>query len=136
MSRLTPAEQAQLDGLIARRRALIREINDATRNLERTQREISTVQDRLQVETNPAAKDVLVQKLTQLQQQEKQQDATLNRLNQELDEVERQIDLLQAPRPGQTAQESSAVAVSDDAAAAAEGARTQNPVPPEQSGRQ
>jgi hypothetical protein len=73
MSRLTPAEQAQLDGLIARRRALIREINEATRNLERTQREIRTVEDRLRVETDPAAKDILVQKLTQLQQQEKQQ---------------------------------------------------------------
>jgi hypothetical protein len=133
MSRLTPAEQAQLDGLIARRRALIRQINDATRDLERTQRELRTVEDRLRLETDPAAKDVLAQKVTQLQQQEKQQDATLNRLNQELDEVERQIDLLQSPRPGQTAQGSAAVAVGDDAAAAAEGARTQNPVLPEQS---
>jgi len=132
MSRLTPAEQAQLDGLIARRRALIREINEATRNLERTQREIRTVEDRLRVETDPGAKDILVQKLTQLQQQEKQQDAQLNALNQELNEVESQIDALQSPRTNETAQESAGVTVKDDAAAADDGARTQNPVPPEQ----
>lgn len=133
MAALTPSEKAQLDALIVRRRSLIREINDATRVLTKTQREIQTVQDRLRVETDAGAKDLLVQTLTRLQQQEKQQDAALNTLNQALDEVERQIDLLQAPRPGNTAQESAGIAVKDDAAAAQEAARTQNPPTPAQS---
>jgi hypothetical protein len=130
MSRLTPSERIQLAELQARRGQLVREINDITRDLLSTQRSIKTLQDRLLIERDPAAKDLFVANITNLQQQEKRQTAELVALNQELQDIDAQIAQLTSPRPGQTAQQSSGIAVTDDAAAAVEGARTQNPVPP------
>jgi hypothetical protein len=132
MSRLTPADEAQLAALRARRSQVVQQIEAVTRDLLATQRSIKTLQDRLLVETNPTAKDLFITNITNLQQQEKRQSAELTALNNELLEIDAQISRINSPRPGLTAQDSAGITVQDDAAAAAEGSRTQNPPLPVQ----
>jgi uncharacterized protein involved in exopolysaccharide biosynthesis len=60
MAQLTPAEEAQLAALRARRGQVVQEIERVSRDLVATQRSIKTLQDRLIVERDQAAKDLFI----------------------------------------------------------------------------
>jgi len=129
----TPDAQAQLAALRVRRREVEIEIQQDTFLLRATQERIKRLQTKSLTDPDPVARMLAQAELPLEQQAEKRTIAKLAALNEQLRVIDEEISRITAPRPGLTAQESAGNLAKDDAAAAAEGSRTQNPVPPEQT---